>query len=133
VNVSDSGNGMMNPSRPQFEALVEEALASLPAEILSHLDNVAITIADWPGACELERAKVACARQLFGLYEGVPLTQRGARYNLVTPDRITLYRGPLQAACHTSAALRDRVCRTVVHEIAHHFGMDEAHIRELGF
>ncbi len=72
-------------------------------------------------------------RQLFGLYEGIPLIRRGAHCNLVTPDRITLYRGPLQAACRTLTALRDQVRRTVVHEIAHHFGIDEARIRELGY
>jgi predicted Zn-dependent protease with MMP-like domain len=122
-----------NLSRSQFEALVEQALADLPAEIRAHVDNVAITVADWPTASELKRAEVTDPRQLFGLYEGVPLTRRGAHYNLVTPDRIVLYRGPLQAAYRTSTGLQEQVRRTVVHEIAHHFGIDEARIRELGY
>jgi len=117
----------------EFEALVEQALADLPAEIRAHMDNVAITISDWPSRGELERAKVQHPSQLFGLYEGVPLTQRGAHYHMVTPDRIILYRGPLQAACRTLPALRRQIRRTVVHEIAHHFGISEAHIRELGY
>ena len=117
----------------QFETLVEQALADLPAEILQHMDNVAITVADWPSAGELKRAGRTHPGQLFGLYEGVPLTKRGAHYNLVTPDRIIIYRGPLQAVCRTPAALREQIRRTVVHEIAHHFGISEAHLRELGY
>ncbi len=120
-------------SRSQFEALVEQALADLPAEILQHMDNVAITIADWPSSSEMERARVTYPRQLFGLYEGIPLTKRGTHYHLVVPDRIILYRGPLQAAHHTLPTLREQVRRTVVHEIAHHFGISEARIRELGY
>jgi len=124
---------MTKLSRSQFDTLVEQALADLPAEILGHLDNVAITVAEWPGAREMERIQMSDPRQLFGLYEGIPLIRRGTHYNLVTPDRITLYRGPLQAACRTLTALRDQIRRTVVHEIAHHFGIDEARIRELGY
>jgi predicted Zn-dependent protease with MMP-like domain len=117
----------------QFQALVEEALADLPTEILQHMDNVAITIADWPSAAELRRAGVRHGPQLFGLYEGIPLTKRGKGYNLVAPDRIILYRGPLQAAFRSLPALREQIGRTVVHEIAHHFGIGEARIRELGY
>lgn len=124
---------MTDLSLSEFEALVEQAVAALPEEILAYMDNVAITVADWPSARVLNRTQTGDRRQLFGLYEGVPLTRRGAHYNLVTPDRITLYRGPLQAACRTLDALRDQVRRTVVHEIAHHFGIDEARIRELGY
>jgi len=117
----------------EFAVLVEEALAELPEEIRQHLDNVAVTVADWPGAGELQRAGVRYPQQLFGLYEGIPLTRRGMHYNLVTPDRITLYRGPLLGAFRTLPALRRQIRRTVVHEIAHHFGINEARIRELGY
>ncbi len=120
-------------SESQFQALVEEALADLPAEILQHLDNVAITVADWPSAAERERAGVGHGHQLFGLYEGIPLTKRGKGYNLVAPDRIILYRGPLQTAFGSLSALREQIRRTVVHEIAHHFGISEARISELGY
>jgi len=117
----------------EFAALVEEALADLPEEILQHLNNVAITIADWPSPAELQRAGVRYPRQLFGLYEGIPLTERGGHYNLVAPDRITLYRGALLAAFGRPTALRQQIRRTVAHEIAHHFGINEARIRELGY
>ena len=124
---------MVSLSTTEFEALVEQALTDLPTEIVQHMDNVAITVADWPSASELQRARVAPAHQLFGLYEGIPLTKRGAHYHLIAPDRIILYRGPLLAACHTLSALREQIRRTVVHEIAHHFGIGEARIRELGY
>ncbi|MBC7261038.1 MAG: metallopeptidase family protein, partial [Chloroflexi bacterium] len=95
----------------QFEALVEEALAGLPEEILQHMENVAITITDWPSQSELKRAGVSYPDSLFGLYEGIPLTQRGSHYNLVPPDRIVIYRGPLLRACRTPAALREQIRR----------------------
>lgn len=117
----------------EFAALVEESLAELPEEIRQHLDNVAVTVADWPSAGEMQRAGVQYPRLLFGLYEGIPLTQRGGHYNLVAPDRITIYRGPLLNAFGTPEALRRQIRRTVVHEIAHHFGINEARIRELGY
>jgi len=124
---------MIELTGSQFETLVERALADLPGEISQHMTNVAITVADWPSADELRRAGVAHPQQLFGLYEGVPLTQRGRGYNMVTPDHIIIYRGPLQSAFRTSAALAWQIRRTVVHEIAHHFGINEARIRELGY
>ena len=117
----------------EFEALVEEALADLPDEILQHMDNVAVVVADWPSPIQLEKAHVPQSAQLFGLYEGVPLTQRGVHYNLVPPDRITIFRGPLQVSFGLRAALRNQIRRTVVHEIAHHFGIGEQRIRELGY
>jgi predicted Zn-dependent protease with MMP-like domain len=120
-------------SESQFQELVEEALADLPAEIIEHMDNVAITIAYWPSAAELQRTGISHGRQIFGLYQGIPLTKRGKRYNLVAPDQIILYRGPLQAAFRSLSALREQIRRTVVHEIAHHFGISEERIRELGY
>lgn len=124
---------MATLTEAEFAALVEEALADLPAEITQHLDNVAITIADWPSRSELQRAGVTHPRHLFGLYEGVPLTKRGKHYNLVTPDRIVIYRGPLMSAFRATEALRQQIRRTVVHEIAHHFGIAEERLRELGY
>jgi len=116
----------------KFEALVTEALTNLPSEILERMDNVAVTVAYWPSRTQLARAGVKSPHALFGLYEGVPLTKRGAGYGMV-PDRITLFQGPLETACHTLAAIREQVRRTVIHEIGHHFGMDEDRIRELGY
>ena len=116
-----------------FEALVIEALESLPQEILDYLDNIAITIADWPTPEELARANVPPGGTLFGLYEGVPLTERTSHYGLVPPDKITIFRGPLLAHYRDPRELREQIRRTVVHEIAHHFGMGEEQIRRLGY
>jgi len=124
---------MLHLSETDFEALVEQALSDLPADIAQHMDNVAITIADWPTPSQLKRAQVTHPHQLFGLYEGIPLTRRGVHYNLVPPDRIVIYRGPLLTAYHTPSALRGQIRRTVVHEIAHHFGISEARLHELGY
>ncbi len=117
----------------EFQTLAAEALADLPSEILEKLDNVAITVTRWPSRTQLTRARVKSPYALFGLYEGVPLTQRGIRYGMVPPDRITLFQGPIEAACPGLSAIRDQVRRTVIHEIAHHFGIDESQIRELGY
>ena len=120
-------------TQAEFVALVEDAVAGLPVEILQHLSNVAVTVSDWPTGHELQRAGVDHPWQLFGLYEGVPLTRRGTHYNLIAPDRIVIYWGPLQRSFATASAIRKQVRRTVVHEIAHHFGISETRIRELGF
>jgi predicted Zn-dependent protease with MMP-like domain len=97
------------------------------------MQNVAVTVADWPSPDELRRSRLGHGGQLFGLYEGVPLTRRGKHYNLVPPDRIIIFRGPLQGVFRSPDALRQQIRRTVVHEIAHHFGLSEARIRELGY
>jgi len=113
--------------------LVAEALEDLPEEILRRLDNVAITVADWPTRAELRRANIPRGGTLFGLYEGVPLTKRTTHYGLVPPDKITLFRGPLLAFSRDPEELRAQIRRTIVHEIAHHFGMSEEDIRRLGY
>lgn len=117
----------------EFSALVTEALAELPAEIQAHLSNVVVTTAVWPSAEEMQLAGVDEPWQLFGLYEGVPLPRRGTHYNLVTPDHIVIYQGPLQRAFARPVDIRRQIRRTVVHEVAHHFGLSERRIRELGF
>lgn len=117
----------------QFERLVAEALDGLPVEIEAYMDNVAVTIADWPTPMDLKRLGRRSPYELLGLYQGVPLTQRGRGYNLALPDRIIIFRGPIEALARTPEAIRDRVRRTVVHEIAHHFGLDDAELARLGF
>jgi len=117
----------------EFSALVGEALMGLPAEIQERLNNVVVTTAIWPSSEEMHLAGVDEPWQLFGLYQGVPLPRRGTHYNLVTPDRIVIYRGPLERAFADAAGIRRQVRRTVVHELGHHFGLTEQRIRELGF
>ncbi len=117
----------------QFEELVAEALDELPEEIAKHMDNIAITVADWPSHAELESTGRRSPYDLLGLYQGVPLTQRGQSYNLLPPDRIVLFRRPLEAAARSPAAMRELVRNTVVHEIAHHFGISDERIKEIGY
>lgn len=116
-----------------FAQIVAEALAELPPEIQDRMENVEVVIGDWPSPAQLRRAGLRRGQTLFGLYEGVPLTQRTSGYNLVPPDKITIFQGPIEAFYHTAQEMRDQVRRTVLHEVGHHFGLDEARLRELDY
>lgn len=120
-------------SREEFEQLVADSLATLPPDILNRMDNVAITVQEWPSRAQLDSSRVPPGSTLFGLYQGVPLTQRSSHYGMVPPDRITIFRGPLIRTFATPEAIAEQVRKTVVHEIAHHFGMGEAQIARLGY
>jgi predicted Zn-dependent protease with MMP-like domain len=114
---------MVSPRR--FEALVREAMDELPAWVQGRLENVEVLIEDEPPVDGPE---------LLGLYEGVPLTRRGVDYTWTLPDRITLFRRPIERAARDAGdrALRRVVVDTVVHEVAHFFGISEDRLRELG-
>ena len=112
----------VSPAR--FATLVSDALDSIPEEIASKMDNVAVVVDDFapPG-------------RLLGLYEGVPLTQR-ANYGegrMVMPDRVTIFRRSICAICDTDEEVVDQVRVTVIHEIGHHFGLSDARLHELGW
>jgi predicted Zn-dependent protease with MMP-like domain len=111
-------------SRGRFEELVAEALDEVPVELLEFMDNVVILVEDDPPPGEAE---------LLGLYEGHALTERGWSYAGVLPDRITIYRRPILRICDTDDDVVEEVAVTVVHEIAHHFGIDDARLHELGW
>ena len=114
-----------------FHELVERALEGLPPGLSELLDNVAIVVDDWPG---YSTPLVADGPEdtLYGLYEGVPLTERGAGYHGTLPDKITIFRGPLERD-FARGELEEQIRITVVHEIAHHFGIDEERLEELGW
>ncbi|AHY46276.1 hypothetical protein RradSPS_0993 [Rubrobacter radiotolerans] len=114
-----------------FHDLAERALAELPQEIEALLDNIVITVDDWPDP-EETLLKGDPDGNLYGLYEGVPLTERGPGYYGVMPDRITIFRGPL-VRDFPEEELEEQVRITVIHELAHHFGFDEDKIEELGW
>ncbi|BFU47945.1 metallopeptidase family protein [Krasilnikovia sp. MM14-A1004] len=111
-------------SRERFEELVGQALDEVPVELLNLMDNVVILVEDTPPDGEDE---------LLGLYEGHALTERGWDYAGVLPDRITIYRRPTLTVCDTENDVIDEVAITVVHEIAHHFGIDDHRLHELGW
>jgi predicted Zn-dependent protease with MMP-like domain len=118
--------------RHEFEQLVIEALDSLPPDIARMLDNVEVTVAGWPSPATLRSAGVRPGQTLFGLYEGIPQTQRTSHYGLVLPDKITIFQGPIERYRRTPEAIREQVRRTVIHELAHHFGISDERLRELG-
>lgn len=123
----------MHLAQEDFEQLVVEALVDLPAPFASRMNNVAVLVQPWPTAEDLRRAGVPRGHTLLGLYHGIPLTERNSGYSLVTPDTITLYQGPIERfAGHSPEALRAQVRRTVLHELAHHFGIGDDRLRELG-
>lgn len=111
-------------SREQFEELVADALDEVPTELMNLLRNVVILVED---------ESPPDGPQLLGLYEGYALTDRGWNYAGVLPDRITIYRNPILRICDTPADVVDEVAVTVVHEIAHHFGIDDDRLHELGW
>lgn len=114
-----------------FAQVVDQALESLPEEFALRLDNVAVVLRDEPTEEDLREAGLEPDAELFGLYVGVPLTDR-AGYNLVLPDRILIFQGPHER--HFPAdELVDEVQRTVIHEIAHFFGIDDERLHELGY
>jgi len=115
-----------------FDELVVQALESLPDEIHDKLDNVAVMVEDYPTQAQLRAGGVGRGMLLFGLYEGVPLTGRTSGYNMVMPDRITLFREPILMACRSMEEVRKTIAHTVLHEIAHHFGISDERLREIG-
>lgn len=109
----------------EFEALVEEALAKLPQRFLDLVDNVVIVVEDEPTLEDLAATDRGEGDELFGLYQGTSLPERGASYANVLPDRIVLFRGPLLRHCRTRRDLVKEIQDTVIHELGHYFGLDE--------
>jgi predicted Zn-dependent protease with MMP-like domain len=119
----------MRVSRDRFEALVADALDAIPPELGELMDNVVVVVEDQPSP-----EQMAEHGPLFGLYEGTDLTERTPlSYSMVLPDRITIFAGPISAVCDTEEELADEILDTVIHEIAHHFGIDDARLDELGW
>lgn len=121
----------ITPSR--FEKLVAEALDDLPPFFQDKLNNVEVLVQSWPTPHDLRSVGLERGYMLLGLYEGVPLTERTQGYNLVTPDTVTLFQGPIELVAGSDPErIREQVKRTVVHEMAHHFGIDDDRLHELG-
>jgi predicted Zn-dependent protease with MMP-like domain len=117
---------MMRMSREEFERVVAKALDGVPAEVAAHLDNIAIVVEDEPTAEDLVDAGLDPETDtLFGLYQGLALTERGGTYGNVLPDRIVIYRRPLLEECEDRSQLIREIQDTVVHEIGHYFGLGE--------
>ena len=117
--------------RERFYDYVVKAIDELPDEFRKRMENVDIIVADWPSAFQLSRTGIRNRYGLLGLYEGIPRTVRNQAYNLVLPDKITIFRKPIEAKCRSWEEIEEEVGRVVRHEIAHHFGTDEATLRRL--
>lgn len=113
---------MVDVDPEQFEVMVGEALDGIPGELGELMSNVAVTVQHEGGPSGL-----------LGLYRGVPLTRRSTFYAGVLPDRITIYRRAICAACTSDSEVIGQVRRTVIHEVGHHFGISDARLRELGY
>jgi predicted Zn-dependent protease with MMP-like domain len=111
-------------SRERFEELVGDALDEVPEELAALVDNVVVLVEDEPPADDPD---------LLGYYDGTPLTERDTRYAGVVPDRIMIFRNPILRMCEDADEVVDEVRITVVHEIAHHFGIDDDRLHDLGY
>jgi len=118
--------------RKAFESLVERAIRDLPDEFREKLQNVEVIIEDCPSPELLERMDIDPEDTLFGLYEGVPLTERGFEAPL-NPDRIWIFQKPIEDACETDQDIKEEIRVTLLHEVAHFFGIDDEHLDEIGY
>ena len=116
----------------RFEQLVARAVESLPDEFHEKKENVDVIVADRPTQGQLASVGRNRGETLLGLYEGVPLTKRSRHYGLVPPDKITIFQKPIEAICRNEAQTVSEIRRVVLHEIAHHFGISDARLRQLG-
>ena len=115
--------------RERFEELVTQAIDSLPEEFLDVLDNVDIVVEDEPTTEQLGDTPHG---DLLGLYEGIPLTERGSGYGLVLPDKISIFQMPIESKCHSDTQIASEIRSTIRHEIAHHFGISDEWLEEMG-
>jgi len=115
----------------KFDELISRAMDELPQKYISGLENVAIIMADEPTSEQLDKMKLDSQQLLLGLYEGIPLTQRGSGYTLVLPDKITLFKNSILAVTNNEKELFERIKRTLWHEIAHYYGLDHNRIEQI--
>lgn len=116
----------------RFEELVVRAVGSLPEELQERLDNVDVIVADRPTPDQMQKSDRKRGEILLGLYEGVPLIHRHSGYGMVAPDKITIFQKNIEAVCHSDDQTVREIRRVVLHEIAHHFGISDERLRELG-
>lgn len=121
----------MDISDEDFDKIISQAMDELPEEYIKKLNNVAVTYADVPTAEQRHQQSLRSDQTLFGLYEGIPLTKRGASYNLVLPDKITIFKKPLVSSSHDMTMLKRQVKHTLWHEIAHHYGLGHDQIKKI--
>jgi predicted Zn-dependent protease with MMP-like domain len=120
-------------NRTAFEKLISDAIQELPQEFREKLENVAVIVEDYPSQELMERMGILPDETLFGLYEGIPLTERGFFAQPLYPDRIFLFQRAIEDECDSPEEIKEEVKTTLVHEVAHFFGMDDDDLEELGY
>jgi predicted Zn-dependent protease with MMP-like domain len=115
----------------RFEELVRQAIDTLPDGFLQYMENVEVVVQRFPTRRQLASVGLRSRYGLLGLYEGIPLTERGSAYSLQLPDKITIFQAPIEAVCNDDAAISREVQDTVIHELGHHFGIGEDRMSEL--
>ena len=115
----------------RFEELVFKAIEALPAEFKNKLENVDILVEDFPSKSQLRGLRLRDPSELLGLYEGIPHTSRGGNYNLVLPDKITIFQKSIESKCRSEREIEKEIGEVVRHEIAHHFGIGDATLRKI--
>jgi len=118
-------------SREQFQNLVLQALSDLPGDVRHSLQNVDVVVDDVASMSQIVGTGIENAMDLLGLYEGIPLTERYG-YDMVLPDKVTLFQKPIESICDTQEQMAEEISKTLIHEIAHHFGLDDDHLDRLG-
>lgn len=120
---------MKKLTQAEFEKIVKEGIEAIPEKFLKKLENVAVVIEDEPTKEQNKKLKIHSGWTLFGLYEGVPQAERGGNYSGALPDKITIFKNPIEEEAEDGNDLKEMVKNTVWHEIAHHFGMNEDEVR----
>ncbi len=121
----------MKLTRKKFEEAVIQSLERLPRAIKNRMENVDVVIEDEASPDLLSEMNLCSPSELLGLYQGVPINQRGFYYGNVLPDKITLFQNPIESVCRTKEEIKEKVREVVIHEIGHYFGLDEERLEEL--
>jgi predicted Zn-dependent protease with MMP-like domain len=116
----------------KFEDLVDKVVKSLPQEFLDLMDNVEVLVSGQPTSAQLRKNGLKANQTLLGLYEGVPQTRRTTNYGMVLPDKITIFQKTIEAKCRNEEEILAEIEHVVKHEIAHHFGISDERLREIG-
>ncbi len=114
---------MVHTSHEEFNQIVANAIDAIPEKYAKHINNLAFVVEDYPTDEQRRKLRLRSGETLFGLYEGIPLTSRNNGYNLVLPDKITVFKQPLEAVSQNLSDLNTRVRKTIWHEVAHYYGL----------
>ena len=122
----------MRVARDVFEDIVATGVNAIPRRFRDRLNNVEIVVEDWPSRDAVRAAGASHSAQLLGFYRGVPLPRRTHQYGLALPDKITIYQRPIEMRCTSIEQMCTMVIRVLQHEVAHHFGLEDERLHEIG-